>query len=224
MSAFLRTVTERFIVLAALLVCACVVASCSRPDDPPPPPPPSADKVDQDLMDRAFHDCFVGDCDRAYAHMSELSPKSPLRHGDAFRAVQYRYDADRLLHADVEPDPTKRHALYQEISDSKVTDSILRLAASERMARLGATGVGAGRETALNALADAGPPGAAAATQLLEKSKSKNPTDWSQVRAAIEPKIFSGKASRDDVAMLRTVCKAEKDTTCLQQLDHLILR
>ena len=201
------------------------VGGCSRPEAPPPPPP-TPEKIDQDLLDRAFHDCFAADCERAHAHLSELSPASVLHRSDAFRAVQYRYDADRMLRADVEGDMAKRRAAYQAIADSEGTEGTLRLAAAERIARLGARTLEAAQEVALNARTDAGSPAAiaaAAAAELLRQSRSADPVEQNKVRAELEPKVYAGKASYEDVGMLRRVCKAQHDAVCLRQLDRLIL-
>jgi hypothetical protein len=195
---------------------------CSRPDPPPPPPPPSADKVEQDLVEMSLHECLTLDCERAFAHVSTLPAKSPLRMSDAFHAIEYHYDADRLLRADIEPDLTKRRAMYKAVAESPTTDSRLVLAAAERVARLGVATAGAS-EVALNATASAAVEAAAASADLLAKSRSKIASDQNEVRAKLEPKVFAGKATRDDVAMLRTVCKAQKDTACLGQLDRLIV-
>jgi hypothetical protein len=199
--------------------------ACSMRDPPPPPPIPTPAKLEQDLLDHAFQDCFLGDCERAYAHLTELPPTSTLRQSIPFRAVQYRYDADRLLHADVELDLTKRRALLEAVAGSPTADPLLRVNANERLARLG--GEGASREIALNAAPAAASPAATEAAEaeiLLQKSQSKLPADQAEVRAKIEPKVFAGKATPADVAMLRNVCKSQRDMACLRQLDKLILR
>ena len=56
------------------------------------------------------------------------------------------------------------------------------------------------------------------------QSRSKDPGDQSHVRSVIEPRIFAGKGSPTDVAMLRSVCKTQSDAACLRRLDHLMLR
>ena len=207
-----------------LLLVALAAGGCSRPDTPPPPPPAAPAKVDQDIVDLAFHDCFTADCDRAHAHLSQVAADSPLRRSDTFRAVQYRFDADRMLRAEVEPDLAQRRAAYQAIADSPATEAVLRLAAAERMSRLGAAPSGHAQEIALNAKADAGNVAADEAAELLRQSRSKDASDQSHVRSVIEPRIFAGKGSPTDVAMLRSVCKSQSDAACLRRLDHLMLR
>lgn len=133
-------------------------SACSRPDAPPAPPPPTAAKLEQDLVDLALHDCFAADCERAYAHLAELPSGSPLRQSDAFRAVQYRYDADRLLRADVEQDLEKRRAALEAIASSRTAEASLRLGAAERISRLGVAPLRAGQELAVNALPGAATP------------------------------------------------------------------
>jgi hypothetical protein len=213
---------QRLLIHAVIVVIgAHALAACSKPE-PPPPPPPTQEKVDQDLLDRAFHECFVAECDRAYPHVSELPPASPLRQTEAFRAIHYRYDADRLLHADTETDMGKRRELLESVANSLTSDPALRLNANQRLARLGVNAAAA-QEVALNAATNASVVAAKEKADLLKKSTSKVAADQNEVRAAIEPKIFSGKATPEDVAMLRTVCKAQKDTACLKRLSKLIL-
>jgi hypothetical protein len=179
--------------------------------------------LDQDVVDLAFHECFSGDCERAHAHLSEIAAAAPIRRTDAFRAIQYRFAADRMLHADADPDLVARRAAYQTIADSPDTDTLMRLAANERISRLGAKVLSHASEVTINARADAGDPVALQVAELLRQSKSKDPGDQSHVRAVLEPKMFSGKASAEDVLMLRRVCKAQADTGCLRQLDRLIV-
>jgi hypothetical protein len=211
--------------IAPFLAIGVAADGCSRPDTPPPPPPPSAAKVDQDLVDLAFHACFAGDCERAYAHLAEVATGSPARRTDEYIAIRYRFDADRLLQADAEPDLAKRRAVYLAVADSDLSDSGLRAAAIERIARLGSPG--AAREVVVNARADAPSPSAVAAKEAAElrrEAESKDPAEQAELRAKLEPRIYAGKASPEDVAMLRTVCKAQKDAACLQKLDRLIVR
>jgi hypothetical protein len=179
--------------------------------------------VDQDLLDRAFHDCFIGNCERAYAHLSELSPTSSLRRGELFHAILYRYDADRLLRADVEPDLSKRRIVYDAVASSPLSDAALRLTAAEHLARLGAENLGTAAEVALNAVPDAEAARAREAADLAARARSKDPAVLAEVRAKIEPRIFSGKATAADVALLRGVCQAQKDAACQRQLDRLMV-
>jgi hypothetical protein len=206
------------------LVLGSILLACSPRERPPPPPPPEPAKVDRDVVAAAFHECFVGSCERAYAHLSDVPSDSLARNSDEFHAVAYRYDVDRLLHADVEPDLVKRRAAFQAIFESKLVDQALRLAAAERIARMGSASVSDATEVSLNARADAAAAAAAEQAELQRKSRSKVPADLAAVRSTLEPRIFSGAATKGDVAILRVVCKAQRDAACLKQLDHLILR
>jgi len=140
--------------------------------------------------------------------------------------VLYRYDADRLLRADVERDESKRRAVLESIANSYASELSMRAMATERLARLGSATLAGASEVVLNALPDAASPASLAAqesAELRSMSESKDPAELKQVRAKLEPKIFGGKAKAEDVAMLRTVCKAQKDATCVKQLERLIL-
>ena len=210
-----------FVAVASVAVTVYALAGCSRPE-PPPPPPPTQDKVDQDLLDHAFRECFIAECERAYAHVSELPAASPLRQTEAFRAIHYRYDADRILRADTETDLEKRREPLESVASSLTSDPSLRLNANLRLARMGVNAAAA-QEVAFNAASNANALAAKEKADLLKKSTSKVAADQNEVRAAIEPKIFSGKATPEDVAMLRAVCKTQKDAACLKRLSKLIL-
>ena len=210
------------LVAAIFVVASGLVGACTRPDPPPPPPPPPPDKVEQDIVATSMHECFTLDCERAFAHVSALPSASPLRQTDVFQAIQYRHDAERLLAADVELDLTKRRSLFKAVADTPGIDTALRLVALQRIARLGSTATAS--EVPLNAPVTAAAEAAKARADLLAKSRSKEPEDQNAVRAKLEPKIFSGQATADDVSMLRSVCKAQHDAACLRQLDRLILR
>jgi hypothetical protein len=215
-------ISARFAFVLLSLAFPLAAGACSTPPDPAPAPsaPP---KLDQEVVDLAFHECFSGDCERAHAHLSDIPAAAPIRRSDAFRAIQYRFAADRMLHADADPDPAGRRAAYQAIADSADTDTLMRLAANERISRLGVTALSHASEVTLNARTDAGDPAALQVTELLRLSKSKDASDQNHVRAVLEPKMFSGKASLEDVMMLRRVCRAQADAACLRQLDRLIV-
>jgi hypothetical protein len=217
----LRTECAYVVLFASVLACA-----CSRREPPPPPPPPPPSDVDRELLESAMRQCFTVDCDLAHARASQISSDSPLRQTDDFHAIEFRFEVNELLRAEREIDFGKKRAMLERLRNSPEVDVGLRAAAGERLARLG--NGSAAFELALvispDGGADAGvDAGSAEATLLASLMRSKKPEDYQKVRDLLEPKIYSGRATPDDVRMMTTVCKAEKDTACLKMLKTLVL-
>jgi ABC transport system ATP-binding/permease protein len=47
--------------------------------------------------------------------------------------------------------------------------------------------------------------------------KSGNPDDVNRARSLLEPRVFSHRASSDEVRLLHSICKTQHDTLCVQQ-------
>jgi hypothetical protein len=171
--------------------------------------------------------CFTVDCDLAHERASQISADSPLRQSDDFHAIEFRFEVNRLLRAEGEIDLDKKRAMLEQLRSSPDADLSLRATAGEMLARLGN-----GRSTfelTLTGSPDAGAEGGAdlasgEATLLASLMRSKQPDDYQKVRDLLEPKMYSGRATADDVRMMTTLCKAQKDTVCLKMLKTLVLR
>jgi hypothetical protein len=199
------------------------LAGCSRREPPPPPPPPPPAQVDKDLLESAMHQCFTVDCESAHSRAGQISTDSPLRSTDDFRAIEFRYEVDQLLHAEAEPDVDKRRALLDQFRQNPNADADLRTAAAERLARLGS-----GQRFELRLVPDGGADGGADggssdAAEIAKLMRTKKPTDYQAARLLIEPRIYSGTASPDDIKAMTIICKAQKDNVCLKTLKTLKL-
>lgn len=199
---------------------------CSRREPPPPPPPPAPIQVDKDILESAMHQCFSVDCERAHELTVTIAPDSPLRQSDDFRAIEYRFEVTRLLRAEGEPDFVKRRALLDQFRSDATVDATLRSVAAQRLALLGG---GQMFEVQVNGGGDAGADaaldsGANEAAQIAKLMRSKKPADYQTARSILEPKMYEGRASPDELKALSTICKAQKDATCLKALSTLKLR
>jgi hypothetical protein len=205
---------------------AIVLAGCSRREPPPPPPPPAPVQVDKDILEAAMHQCFTVDCVTAHDRAGQIAKDSPLRETDEFRAIEYRFYAGQLLRAEAEPDFDKKRALLDQLRNDPSVDVGLRSAAGERLARLGG---GRMIEVSLNGSGDGGADagvdaGKSDAAQVALLMRSKKPADYQAARTLIEPRLYSGSASPDDIRAMTTICKAQKDNACLKTLKTLQLR
>jgi hypothetical protein len=54
--------------------------------------------------------------------------------------------------------------------------------------------------------------------------RTKKPADYQTARSLIEPRMFAGKASPEDLRVMTVICKAQKDATCLKTVKTLQLR
>ncbi len=167
--------------------------------------------------------CFTVDCDLAHDRASQISADSPLRQTDDFRAIEFRFEVNQLLRAEHEFDFDKKRAMLEQLRNSKEADPSLRTAAGEILARLGQ---GAGRSTfelALNGSPDAGADASSNEGLLTSLVRTKRPEDYEKARALLEPRIYGGRATPDDVRLMSTICKAEGDVACMKRLKTLVL-
>jgi len=205
---------------------AFLAVGCSRRDPPPPPPPPPPAQVDKDILDTAMHQCFTVDCDRAHERAAMIGADSPLRETDDFRAIEFRFEVSRLLRAEGEPDFAKKRAMLEHFRSDPTAEASLRSIATERLARLGGgpmfeVSVNGGTDGGSDAATDGGR--AAEAAEIAKLMRSKKPADYQAARVLLEPKMYDGRATPDDVRALTTICKAQKDSTCLKALSTLKL-
>jgi hypothetical protein len=205
---------------------AFLAVGCSRREPPPPPPPPPPAQVDKDIIEAAMHQCFTVDCDRAHERAVMIAADSPLRQTDDFRAIEFRFEVNRLLRAEGEPDFAKRRFMLEQFRSDATADTSLRSIATERLARLGGgpmfeVSVNAGTDGGTDLGADGGR--AAEAAEIAKLMRSKKPADYQAARALLEPKMYDGRATPDDLRALTTICKAQKDSTCLKALSTLKL-
>ena len=202
-----------------------LLAGCSRREPPPPPPPPTPAQVDKDFLESAMHQCFLVDCESAHGRASQIAADSPLRASDDFRAIEFRFEVDQLLHAEAEPDLDKRRALLDQFRSNPGADAELRTAAAERLARLGGGPMSSSGSLRAPTAAPTPRQTVARATphRIAKLMKSKKPADYQAARALIEPRIYSGTASADDIKAMTTICKAQKDNACLKTIKTLKL-
>jgi ABC transport system ATP-binding/permease protein len=52
--------------------------------------------------------------------------------------------------------------------------------------------------------------------QISNLGASDNPADWQKAREMLEPRVFSRKGSKDDIRMLKALCKRQGDTSCVE--------
>jgi hypothetical protein len=185
-------------------------------------------QVDRQILDDAMRECFTVDCNRAHEHAALLSADSPLRQSDQFHAIEFHFQVNQLLLAEHEVDLDKQRSLLDLFRNSRDADPGLRTAAAERLARMGGgprfelmlTGTPDGGG-APDASEDAGGNDAALLAKLM---RSQKPADYQAARSIIEPRLFAGSASPDDVRALAVICKAQKDTACLKNVQTFKLR
>jgi len=167
-----------------------------------------------------MHQCFSVDCDAAHERAKMIAADSPLRGTDDFRAIEYRFAASQLLRAEGEDDLDKRRTLLDAIRSDPAVDVSLRSIASQRLARMGAAST---FELILTpdagAAPDAGPSDAARVAQLM---RSKKPADYAAARAILEPKIYAGTITPDELKSLSVICKAQKDNACSKTIKTMV--
>jgi len=191
----------------------------------------------------------IGDVDGAHQKAMQLAQNSPLHSSDDFKYVDYKWATMTLFKADSEPDPSIRYQMLQKVVADPYVDPMVRKTAQDRMAAIAtAPPAGASVSGKLPAAASApiashvGPvhpvpppdtmptpppptrPTRAVAPPTVDVHElvgSANPSDWDKARGILELKVFGKHPSAEDVRLLKSVCKQQHDTTCLQSLPQL---
>ncbi len=96
---------------------------------------------DQDLVAQAARQCAAGDCDGAHDKLAGLPETSPARSSQEFHDVENRWADQTLARGDAEPDPQRKRALYQRVSQAMGVDPARRKAAADKLQSLDAVAV-----------------------------------------------------------------------------------
>ena len=219
--------------------------------EPVGPPQPSAsvpENADTATLADAKRICDNGDYEAAHQKIAQLPDPSNLRASADFKFIEYSWATNLLLRADTEQDPATKRALLERVAGSASVDANLRKTANDRLTALdlpGLTLVAPAKDAGKVALVASAtvrpgtrptpatpdptvplptrPTPKAGNSFDLERSLalSNNPSDVQRARDMLEPRVFGHKASSDEVRLLKSICKNQRDTLCVQQCSQI---
>jgi hypothetical protein len=212
---------------------------------------PDTTGIDAAMLAEARRMCDVGEVEAAHQKASQLVAESPLHTSDDFKYVEAKWSELALMQADSERDPATKYAIYQRLTSDPFLDPTVKKFALAHMNAIDTTPQRDASKTAVAAAPQAvrtaepavptaapvrptpqaapeapaprpAPRPAPASLSLSDLATSSNPADWQKARDQLEPKVFGKRgATADDVRMLKAICKAQHDQTCLTELSHM---
>jgi pSer/pThr/pTyr-binding forkhead associated (FHA) protein len=203
------------------------------------PAPVSADMATL-LEAKRICDANVNDCEAAHQRVSQLPDGSSARTTDEFRTIEYKWASTTLLRADTETDVGTKRLLLERVANTNTVDPALRSTANERLQLLESGPVVVSKDAG-KSVAVVAPPHSATHSQAPDSAPvaaappphptrqpappripistlmlSDNPNDWQKARDTLEPRVFGGHGSYEDVRDLKAICKRQSDRTCVE--------
>jgi pSer/pThr/pTyr-binding forkhead associated (FHA) protein len=200
----------------------------------------TADDPEQIALQAAKKMCDEGSCDVAHLTLvAKIAKTSPVRQSSDFQNIETRWADQVLSQADKESDPNRKRTLLHSITaDDGVPLTRLNIA-NAKLAELDAA-------THIVTTATTAPPPpvpthtapvhTAVSTATAVPTHTAHPHssnvlqqasalslagDNAGARALLEPRVFRGHGSPDEVRMLKGVCKAQHDKECIAAIEKL---
>lgn len=193
-----------------------------------------ADDSSRTLLEAAKKADSIGQGDEAIAKLAEIPANSPLRQAPEFTAIHTRWAEKSLEKASNLADKSEKKELLNKIAQNTSVSSELRKKAAEALAQLDAPGTDPTQlPVATNTTASPSIPTAPtlvagttkpppAKKQVDEKpppatpptSESPAVDNEMKQRRNLEAKMNSGKATKNDLFLLREICKHQGDAAC----------
>jgi pSer/pThr/pTyr-binding forkhead associated (FHA) protein len=212
---------------------------------------PTQNDPAQQSLDEAKRLCDQGDCDTAHEKViNEIPPGSPLRDSTDFKNIQVHWADALLQRAEAETDVAKKRALLGEVAGDPTVDPVRRKRAADRLqfldqaaptpSQLPSAGVkdaGASerperRDAGARRLAAAdpnpqfpastAPPPRANGTDVHQLLLQDTPSSIATARSILEPKVFGNRATAEEIRMLKTICKSQRDEVCVEKCKTLL--
>ncbi len=191
--------------------------------------------------------CDDGKCDLAHDKlMVKIDAKSPVRMSTDFQNIETRWADAQLAAAEREPDAGRKRKLLREVQAADSVPLQRRNIATAKLAELDAATNIAPTNTVPNATAthtavvSTGTATAITTTTAVTTTATATHTvphptgggsvlaqasalslagDQSGARALLEPRVFgAGRASPEEVSLLRGICKSQHDRTCISTI------
>lgn len=203
--------------------------SHAAPDDP-----------EQLAVQAAKKECDQGSCDVGHMTLvAKVGKTSPLRQSSDFQYVETRWADQMLAQADQEPDPMKKRTLLRAVTGDDGVPLTRRNVATAKLAELDAAATveptarvpGNVSHPATPTHTTVAPTNTATAVATSHVSHPPRSNALAQARALslagdnagartlLEPHVFGGHGSPDEVRMLKGICKAQHDKGCIAEID-----
>ena len=199
--------------------------------------PASVDDSARATLEAAKKADSVGDHDGAVAKLAEIPVNSPLRQAPEFVSIHDRWAEKSLAKAADLVDKSEKKSLLNKIAQNTNVNSELRKKAADALAQLDAPGTDLSQLPVAGKTPDSKTPDGK--TPLVKKPDEKkdpaaatapppaggtpdNSDAEMKQRRALEARMNSGKASKDDLRLLREICKHQGDAACKSRVNDAL--
>jgi hypothetical protein len=234
--------------VVGLLVIAAIVFAMRTPTTTTNAPTQTTEMSDLDasLLKQAKELAEAKDFEAAHGKLAALSETSPARDTQEFKDIEGKWADFMFSKADHETDVADKRRALQQITSTSSVDAERRKRAADMLHQLGGTEPtanpaphpgGGGPYVPPNpgggtGAAPAGGGAAGGATATPSKTSEPGPTgnlppqpgtiDEAAIRKGIEGKVWSGKASVDEIKMLIAICRHQKDMACKDRAAQML--
>ncbi|MCU0657672.1 MAG: FHA domain-containing protein [Polyangiaceae bacterium] len=228
-----------------VLVGLVVVSMSSNAKDPAAATPDTALTADDGhraLLEAAKKADSVGDHEGAVNKLAEIPVNSPLRQAPEFISMHDRWAEKSIAKAAELVDKSEKKTLLNKVAQNTNVNADLRRKAADAMASLDAPGTDP-NQLPLPRSSDPKAPGDPTAKLVPKKTDDKkdpgatpastpttappsappdaNDTEMKQ-RRALEGRMNSGKATKDDLRLLKEICKHQGDAACKARVQEAL--
>jgi len=174
------------------------------------PAPPPQTLTAEDLEMREAKDlCAKGDCETAHKRLALALPSnSPVRQQADFKDLENKWAQQAIAGAANDPDVLGRRKELAEVLASPIVDPALKTKA----------------QATLQAMPTKGPPDPVftadpsrdgGAPSIGDQARALQSSDPAAAKKLLLPRVSSGKASRDEIELLKSICKGLRDNACV---------
>lgn len=210
----------------------------------------SAESPEAALLADAKKLCASGDCDAAHDKLAKIPEGSPLRNDAEFKGIEIKWAQSLLDRAQNEADVGKKKTMLERVSNALTVDKQLRSKAADMLQKLAdapsndpsllpvASTPDAGQKWDAGALKydagarlvfDAGAPATTASTARptasgtdIDREGQLALTQRDLAKKALEGKVYSGRASTDEIRLLKSLCKEVGDRNCVDMCRKML--
>ncbi len=247
-----RSSAVPFIVFGAVVVLGAGAAwFFTRPKpDTTTPTAAASESPEAALLSEAKKLCAAGDCDAAHDKLAKIPEGSALRSDAEFKGIEIKWATALLDRAQNEADAAKKKALLQRVSDAPTVDKGLRSKAADLLQKLADSSTidpnqlpiastpdasvkhdaGAFKyDAGARAQYDAGAPATTASTARpiasgsdIDREGQLALTQRELAKKSLEGKVYSGRASTDEIRLLKSLCKEVGDRNCVEMCRKML--
>ncbi|WP_437808770.1 FHA domain-containing protein [Sorangium sp. So ce1078] len=218
-------------VILAIAVVAVTRARSQGPEAPEPEARPASTELggnDAQILDAAHEHFRAGNIDAAHRKLQEIAETAPVRETQRFREIEERWAEGMFQQVERAGTKSEKLALLNEIAKTTSVPTALRARVAEMRRQVDPEAPPepepaphGGPQMSWSPQHTPTPPPAppastpkASDTGAPQASSPLDSSTYPAQRKALEPKVWSGRASASEIKLLRAICIHQGDVSC----------